>query len=281
MNTCNLAASISFFALLILSGRCHAQSEPQLTLKAPPAKIDIDGNIREWGDSLTYYSPEERINYMLANNKDTLYLAVKIYDRTEVTRVLKAGLTFSIDTRGKKKQTFSLTYPVNTGGDSGPSGFNYKDIDASDNITQADRDELMRETITTLRGIKLVGFKDIEDDIITTSNTYGIRSAINYDDDGNLIYEEAIPLKFFHADNAAKNDWAFNIKINGIARPAPGSEGEGGGMGGGGGRHGGGGGGMGGGGGHGGGRHSGGGNPANPAETSKTIDFWGKFHLAQ
>jgi uncharacterized membrane protein YgcG len=269
-----LSAPITFFTLLI-SSICSAQSGPQLTLKAPPAKIVIDGDIREWGDSLTYYSPEERLNYMIANSKDTLYLAVKIYDNTEIARVLNAGLTFSIDPRGKKKETFSLTYPLNTGG--GASLYGHK-IDEGDGVTQGDRDELMKEKITTLRGIKVVGFsKDIEDDMITTSNTYGIQTAINYDEAGNLVYEEAIPLKFFHADLSSKNDWAFNIKINAIPRPAPSSQdGETGG-----GHHGGGGGGGGGRGGGGGHRGGGGGNPANPSETTKSVDFWGKFYLAK
>jgi len=269
-----ISTPITLFILLI-SSICSAQSGPQLTLKAPPAKIVIDGDIREWGDSLTYYSSEERLNYMIANSKDTLYLAVKIYDNTEIARVLNAGLTFSIDPRGKKKETFSLTYPLNVGG--GAPLYGHK-IDEGDGVTQEDRDELMREKITTLRGIKAVGFsKDIEDDMITTSNTYGIQTAINYDEAGNLVYEEAIPLKFFHADLSSKNAWAFNIKINAIPRPAPSSEdGETGG-----GHHGGGGGGggRGGGGGHrGGGR---GGNPANPSETTKSVDFWGKFYLAK
>ena len=137
----------------------------------------------------------------------------------------------------------------------------------------------MQEKLTRLRGIKVVGFKDIEDDMITTSNSYGIQTAVNYDEAGNLIYEEAIPLKFFHADNKAQ--WAFNIRINGIQRLKPTDSGNGDNPGGGGGR----GGGMGGGGGrHGGGKHGGGGGQGagdTGGETAKTVDFWGKFYLAQ
>jgi hypothetical protein len=271
--------------LLFTTGICRAQSAPesQLTLKLPPPNIVVDGDIKEWGDSLTFYSPGERLNYMLANTKNTLYLAVKIYDRSEIARVLNAGLTFSIDPKGKKKETFSVTYPLNVQGSS-PMAFNHKQDE--DGITQEDRDELLHERLTTLRGIKVTGFgKDIEDDMITTSNTYGIQTAINYDAAGNLIYEEAIPMQFFHAD--MKTQWAFNIKINGVQRPQP--TGEEGGAGSGGGHRGGGGGGMGGGGG--GGRHGGGGGghrggsgaggDTGNSEMSKSVDFWGKFSLAK
>ena len=272
-------AYILAFALqLFASALCRAQPAPAaLNLKQPPANINIDGDIKEWGDSLSHYSPEERITYDIANSKDTLYVAVKIYDRTEIARIMLAGLTFSIDPRGKKKETYSMTYPLNVGG---APAFNVH-TDNEDNITQADRDELQRERLTTLRGIKVVGFKDIEDDMITTSNTYGFQAAIDYDAVGNLVYEAAIPIKFFHADGDLKNGWAFNIKINGKPRPTPGSDDSGDTGGGGGGR----GGGMGGGGGgrHGGGGKRGGGSNkiAENSELFQSIDFWGKFYLSK
>jgi YD repeat-containing protein len=265
---------------LITTVVCHAQTDVNLKLKIPPAHITIDGDIKEWGDSLTFYSPEERLNYMISNNKDTIYLAVKIFEKSEIARVLNAGLTFSIDPKGKKKQTFSVTFPLNMQSGA-PMLFKHPGAD-EDAVTQEDRDELMRDRITSLRGIKVVGFKDIEDEMITTSNTYGFQTAINYDDAGNLICEAAIPLKFFHADDAVKNQWAFNIKINGIQRPAPSADANG--DSGGGGRHGGGGGGGMGGGRHGGGgggkRGGGGANSDTGGEMSKTVDFWGKFSLA-
>ncbi|WP_179414383.1 hypothetical protein HDF19_01525 [Mucilaginibacter sp. E4BP6] len=261
----------------IITAACKAQAPmPQYHLKAAPVNIVIDGSVKEWGDSLSYYSPEERLNYAITNSKDTLYLAVKIYDRSEIMRVLNAGLTFIIDPKGKKKETYSLTYPLNVqGGSSIP--FN-RNPGENEGVSQEERNELLQEKLTRLRGIKVVGFKDIEDDMITTSNTYGIQTSVNYDDAGNLIYEEAVPLKFFHADNKA--EWAFNIRINGIQRPKP-TDDSNGGSGGGGGR----GGGMGGGGGgrHGGGGKHGGGQSTNEAggEMAKSVDFWGKFYLAQ
>jgi uncharacterized membrane protein YgcG len=266
---------------LTISGLCSAQTKTIQTLQPPPANITIDGDTKEWGDSLRYYNAEKMINYALANNKDTLYMAIRVNDRTEQARILRAGLTFSIDTKGKKKETYSITFPLNMDG-----GIPLSSIQKDDNgdITQQDRDELMRERITTLRGIKVVGFKDIEGDMITTSNTYGIRTAINYDDKDYLVCEAAIPLKFFHADDPAKNEWAFNFKINGIQRK-PQSEGDGeketsGGRGGRGGGMGGGGRGGRGGGGGGRGQHSGGGQTGS-SELSKSVDFWEKYYLAK
>ena len=282
-----LAAAVQLSA----NNNAHAQGTKTglSTLQAPSATINIDGDLKDWGDSLRYYNDEKKLNYTLANDKTTLYAAIRISDRVQQMQTLHGGITLSIDTRGKKKETFSLTFPLAPAGAVLPFA-QRKDGDGE--VTKEDRDELLRERITQLRNIKVEGFKDIEGDMITTSNTYGIKAAINYDAEGNLIYELAIPLQFFHADDIAKNEWAFNFKINGIQRPKPeGGNENGGGMGGGGrGGRGGGGGGMGGGGGRGGGGGGAGGGrggfggggaggESGRSDASKSVDFWEKFYL--
>ena len=147
--------------------------------------------------------------------------------------------------------------------------------------------------------MKVTGFKDIDYDIITTTNSYGFKAALDYDTEGNIVYEAAIPLKFFDAADIAKGEWAFNFKVNGITRPS-GANGDGdrpeggmsggrggrGGMGGGG-RGGMGGGGMAGGGGRGGrgggmgrGGRAAGGEAIDRSSLSKSEDFWAKFYLS-
>lgn len=261
---------------------CHAQNK----LQPPPPNITIDGDVKEWGDSLRYYNKDKQLNYSLANDQENLYMAIRINDRSEIIRVLRAGITLSIDTRGKKKESFSITFPV---GDQNPNAFAQPadDLQGKTDITQEDRDELAQARLTRLREIRVSGFKDIEGETITTSNTYGIKTAIDYDKDGYLVYEAAIPLKFFHVDDLTKNEWAFNFKINGITRRAPNnnnSDQEGPGRAGrGGGGFGGGGGGRGGRGGGGRGGRMGGGNsaPVDRSELSKSVDFWEKYYLAK
>ncbi|WP_183564450.1 hypothetical protein [Mucilaginibacter sp. SP1R1] len=277
---------LAFAVQLFIAGQASAQAAKtgQTTLQAPATTINIDGDLKDWGDSLRYYNDEKKFHYTLANDKTNLYAAIRITDRMDQIRTLNAGITLSIDTKGKKKESFSLTFPLADAGS--PPEFG-KLKDENGEITKADRDELMRERVTKLRNIKVEGFKDIDGDMITTSNTYGIKAAIDYDADGNLVYEVAIPLQFFHTDDITKNEWAFNFKINGIQKPAGSAvagdqQGGMGGMGGGGrgGRGGGGGGGRGGRGGRGGGM-GGGANAGGHTEMSKSIDFWEKFYLAK
>jgi YD repeat-containing protein len=271
----------AFFAIIQLSSVSsgNAQSTTTATLQAPPKNIVVDGSIKEWSDSLRYFNTERQLNYDLANSKDTLYMAIRVNDKSEQTRILKAGITLGINPKGKKKEIFSITFPLNTG-ESGPLLERQKD-DSGD-ITKQDRDALKAALLTSLRGIKVEGFKDIEGNMITTSNTYGIKTGIDYDDKGYLICEAAIPLALLHTDDAAKTEWAFNFKINGIVRPAaPGGEGQES-SGGRGGRGGGGRGGRGGGGGRGGrGGNPGGAGATDRSVLSKSEDFWEKFYLAK
>ena len=259
-----------------------AQSAKPSKLLPPPAKIYIDGNIEEWGDSLRYYNAEKNINYAIANTADTLYMAIRITDPVEKRKALRAGITFGIDTKGKKKETYSITYPVSTSSTNNIPLTGKPDEQNAD-ISQEDRNDLERQRLTTLRGIKADGFKDIDYDLITTSNTYGIRAGINYDEAGNLDCEIAVPIKFFHVDDITKNEWAFNFKINGLTRPEQHPDGDqiqpgghkGGGMGGSG-R-----GGMGGGGRGGrGGQHSAA-TEEGQGEMFKADEFWEKYYLAK
>lgn len=269
-------------ATLACAGTISAQTKQAPNLLPPPANLVIDGSLADWGDSLRYHNEEKNLNYTLSNDKENLYAAIRINDRSEEARVLNAGITLSINTKGKKKETFSMTFPLRYPGSPVPAFSGRKDGDGE--ITREEREELVRERITTLRSIKMTGFKDIENEMITTSNTYGIKAAIDYDADGNLVYEAAIPLKLFHASDIGKGEWAFNFKINGMQKPEHNAESGdaqsggghggmgGGGMGGGRGARGGRGGGM--------GRGSAGGNEANCGEIFKSIDFWEKFSLS-
>ncbi|HEX3386667.1 MAG TPA: hypothetical protein VHS53_15815 [Mucilaginibacter sp.] len=277
-----IIGALQFFTITL-----YAQNKPaQNILQPPPSGITVDGDLKDWGDSLRYYNEDKKLYYSLANTKDTLYMAIRINDRSEQTRILHAGLTLSIDPKGRKKETFTVTFPL-----SATNANTYKALAMQEDtgkFTEDARDEEMKAKLTKLSQVKVTGFKDVESDMITTSNTYGFKNAIDFDKDGNMVYELAIPLALFHAEDPYKNEWAFNFKINGITRPGSEhadpkndglSQGGPGGMG-----RGGRGGGMGGGrGGHGGrgGQQNNSGQSSDHSELSKSVDFWAKFFLAK
>jgi hypothetical protein len=261
-----------------------AQSKQGLqTLQAPPADVKVDGDLKEWGDSLRFYNADKKINYVFANDTGNLYVAIRIANKKDQMHVLLAGLTFSIDPKGRKKETYSITFPAPD-----PNAIPALSARTDGSMQKQDEDEMMQARLTTMRSIKVEGFKDVESEMITTANTYGFKVAINLDADGFMDFEAAVPMRFFHVDDVTKNEWAFNIKINGLGKPGGNKDhDEGGRMGGnsmgGGGRGGMGGGGRGGMGGMGGGRggNRGGLNNNTSSPESKSTDFWDKFYLSK
>ncbi|MEO8886474.1 MAG: hypothetical protein ABI367_10455 [Mucilaginibacter sp.] len=188
-------------AQLLLAAAVYAQET--LDLKTPVNAVIIDGDSKEWGDSLTYYNAEKNIHYTIANDKNNLYLVVKTNDLVQQNAILASGITFSIDTKGRKKSAFSVTFPV--------SG-----VEAINRPANTLEEKRLRADITKLRKIGIKGFKDVEENQINVENAFKIQTAINFDDNDYLVYEEAVPLELFHAAELIKNDWSFNIKLNAV-----------------------------------------------------------------
>jgi len=256
---------------VISVGFCNAQSGT-LALKVPATAVVIDGSSTEWGDSLSYYHPGTKIHYAIANDKTNLYLIVKTKDPAQENSIIQNGLTFSIDAKGRKKSTFSTTFPT-------PINSAYA---GGAKPGESLEEKRLRAATFKFRKITVDGFKDVNEESINSTNDFGLNTAIGYDKDGSLVYEEVIPLQLFHAESLAKGEWSFNIKLNGHeasdspgggAAPADmsGANSGGGGRGG----------------------RGGGGAPkridqsaanaffANAHTSTPAIDFWGKFTLAQ
>lgn len=259
------------------------------------ANIKVDGNISEWKDDFQAYNKNTLLYYILSNDEKYLYLTIQSTDATNNAKITAGGITLTINTEDKKKDkdAFTLTYPVvnranGRGGLRGMrGGFGGGRNAAPDS---AAIEATHQQFISASKEIKVLGFKDIEDTLISIYNEYSIKAAIGYNKQGNFTYELAIPLKELGLSADSPKEFAYNIKLNGLqigaridnVRGANGGGGDagGGGFGGGGGGRGGRGGGGGGivniSGGNGGGR-----NNSNFEDMISPTDFWGKYTLAK
>jgi len=314
---------IPLVVLLILPGlKLLAQEGKLKSVQATsvwaPASVKVDGNLKEWDDTFQAYNKTTKIFYTLCNDDKYLYLVVKSIDIPNNAKIIAGGITLTINTEDKKKDkdAFTLTYPMiprptrgqrgaggGGGGARGAGGFGGgRDRGAAPDSAAIAAQH--KQTVEAAKEIKVLGFKDITDTLISIYNEFSIKASIGYDAIGNYDYELAVPLKLLNITPDNAKEFAYNIKVNGLQVPAnfggpngPGGGGlggaggggdaiaGGGAAGGGGGAPGGGGGGRGGrGGGGGGGRPPGGGGapgtPRDPEMYSPT-DFWGKYTLAK
>jgi hypothetical protein len=294
-----------------------------------PTGVKADGKLVEWNDSFQAYNKATKLYYTISNDEKNIYLAIKSTDAMNNNKIVAGAITIAINTEGKKKteNTYKITYPVIApitmtrvagggpvgGGPAGGGGaISVMRVggpggggagggmgammgmgapgDPIDSATLAIR----KKALLTYKEIKVSGFKDIPDSLISLYNEHGVKTMANYDDKGNFLYEVAIPLKLMGLTPASTNELAYNVKLNGLQIPnLPNIDMMGGGgLGGGGAEPGGPGGGpgvgtvnirMNGGGGFagsgGGGRRAGG--TFNFQEMISPSDFWGKYTLAK
>lgn len=202
-----IGCSVSFFT-------AEAQSKSIKNLKKSNQDIVVDGNIKDWGDSLSNYNPDKKIHYALAENQENLYFAIRIENRGQQEQAMRNGITLAFNPEGKKKETYSLTFPSPDRDEN--SLFIMPKADhaiTEQQLKQEDMEERRKADLLKLRDIQVKGFPDVETDHITTANTYGIKTVLQFDDSGALVYEAAIPVKMLHSDLNSK-PWVFDIKIN-------------------------------------------------------------------
>lgn len=197
----------------------YAQSKSnESRLKPPPPEIKVDGSLKEWGDKLPYINDEKKLNYALTNDKENLYFAVQIEDRQQQDQAMRNGITLTFNPEGKKKETYTLTFPSPDQEDNGLEMPKMDGAITEQQLKHEEMEERRKADLLKLRRIAIKGFKDVETDYISTANTYGIKTVLNIDEHGFLIYEAAIPIRMLHTDNLNTKPWQFDIKINSMAK---------------------------------------------------------------
>jgi hypothetical protein len=327
-----LSLSIVLVTALSLHGYAQKLKSIQEASVRAPVNIKVDGKLTEWDDTFQAFNPTTSLNYTLSNDDKFLYLAIKSTDQTNSNKIAAAGINFTINTADKKKEkdAFAVIFPMPNkdimtsilpqrggpggggpggGGDRGgppggggfgggqggppPGGGNPFTLDSTA------LSKVHAKTIDAAKEIKLVGFKDVPDSVISIYNEYSFKASIGYDTKGNLTYEVAIPLKSLGLSTDNPKEFYYNLKVNAVQMPdrgnrdrggqdgggPPGGGGDRGGQGGGGAGGGGAGGGAGGdgfrGGGQGGPPGGGGGPFAAFQAMMSSTDFWGKYTLAK
>jgi len=236
--------------------------------------IKVDGKITE--DVFQASNKSTLLSYTMSNDDKNLYLVIKSTDNTNNNKIMMGGITLAINTDGKKKEKdgFLLTYPVivRAQRQRGQGGFGQRPAGGSADSAML---AMRKQQLAAAKEIKVFGFKDIQDSLISIYNEYDVNVAANFDEKGAFVYELAIPLKLLGLTLESK-EFAYNVKLNGLQFGGGGIR-----MQGGGGQGGQGGGGFGGGGQGGGFGGGGGGRGGFDPSAFLPTDFWGKYTLAK
>lgn len=194
----------------------------QADLRAP-VNIKIDGKATEWGTPFQAYNPACRMFYTLSNDKDNLYLVARMEDIYGSDKVIKTGITFTVNDKGAKSKVknITVTYPTLKGS---PEKMKLEDMAYYAGTTKNDnrkRDSLRLIVNKMIGGlfkqIQVSGIKEVNDTSIPIYNSQNIQTAMRFDEDMKCVYELAIPLKYLGDAVDATGKIKYSIKITGTA----------------------------------------------------------------
>jgi hypothetical protein len=209
-------ANFLLAAALAISFNSYSQkkNEEVFLTKWAPKNLQVDGKLNDWTDSLLY-NEATKLSYTISSNDSMIFVGIKNKDRQELIKILNAGISFSVNTQGKKKPLATITFPI-----AERRAVRINPKPKSDPPSRDEIKKMQQEMLSRVKSIKVTGFKEIMDGTISLYNTYGIKAATTFNDKDELEIELAIPLSSLGIDENFKNPIYYNIKINGPARPS-------------------------------------------------------------
>ena len=199
--------------------------------------VKVDGKHNEWENNFKATNKSTNLTYTLANDAKNLYLAIQSKDVTNNSKILLGGISLTVNPSGKKndKEGFKVIYPVvarrrpggapGAGGGAttgvrvqgGPGGGGFGRFQ---DMSPMQRDSMQRAIARTQLGgakeIKVFGFKDIPDSLISIYNEYSIKTIASISDEGVFMYELSIPLELLEMSADKPKEFSYNIKLNGL-----------------------------------------------------------------
>jgi hypothetical protein len=211
-----IPALISLTALVLAScGSSH-----KATTTADPVSdnwqrlpLTIDGSDKDWIRPLPYALSSEKLAYSVTNDDQYLYILLETKSPQEQQKIIQGGMTIWVNTKADKSEA-------------GAVGIGYP-LDA-----RVDRDrQLMEEaqpdryknnkpiTLEDKKAYALYGFtKDSAGnyDYADDNNPQGVKMRMDYSNEGNLVYEAAIPLQTLYPNHNPSSSYAANSVAVGI-----------------------------------------------------------------
>jgi hypothetical protein len=139
------------------------------------------------------YTEKGKFYYNLSNDRDNLYIDLKIFDKDVQRQVLTSGLTLWINVNGKKGKKTGLRYPARMGN---PGSL---DMQLNQNQLNGMPGRGIQSGGTGMQapmsvGIELIGLGGSDHKFIPAAEMNTFRGSMRFDKDRNLWYELVFPL---------------------------------------------------------------------------------------
>lgn len=194
VNTFNLMLKeVKFLSILVCSifllQSCSNKSYPSL---ARNTALLVDGKSNDWNLPLKSYDQESKINYEVSNDRENLYVCMKLVDQQSQYKFLQNGFQLEIGSSIIKGKKCLIEFPL---ADNMQSTFNMNDDIGNPGAMDQKIRMLKANSIKSKVLMRLKGFANLPEGDVSLASKTGVSVAINFIEDDILIYEASIPLK--------------------------------------------------------------------------------------
>ena len=172
-----------------------------------PTPVDIDGDSKEWPSPYPNYDAKGRMAYATSNDNDFLYVTMETGDELTQIKILKNGLTVSLDTGGGKSPQFTINYPM--ANDNGSFDMSKNDMKVKNNeyggVPNKQQFQKLKKGVEACTQYALEGFGDCSGGYnVNQTAPCGLKVRLGLDVYGELVWEAAIPLKSLYPASSPK-----------------------------------------------------------------------------
>lgn len=114
-NSFKVVACSSLFLLAACGGSRVSKSTVVLPGNWQATPIAVDGDNKDWPSPYPNYDSKSKVAYATSNDRNYVYITMQSGDELTQMKILKAGMTVSIDTGGGKETPFNINYPLENG----------------------------------------------------------------------------------------------------------------------------------------------------------------------
>jgi hypothetical protein len=214
-----MKTNIICILFLVLSINAFSQKLPNKQEKSlrAPSNIKIDGKATEWNNMFQAYNKATDVYYTLSNDDKFLYLTVQSKYHDIVDKILRGGITLTVNHTLQKKDDkhISINYPVLRDADMSTVSNMY----ARASTAQPDEKLTSYNELNTVleskdKIINVSGIESITDPSISIYNDVDIKAASLFDDKLTYTCEIAIAIKYLNLPNDGMDAFSYQIKVN-------------------------------------------------------------------
>lgn len=177
--------------------------------------IVIDGDSKDWPSPYPNYDAKAMVAYSTSNDAQNLYITMETGDEMTQMKILKQGMTVSIDTNGKKDPQFNINYPLQN--DNEPLELVKQDHGQKSKSQLVTRqfDQKINKILQEANQFSLDGFTNCTGGfMISQTAPCGIKIRARIDEYKELVWEAVVPFKvLFNKDSISATDAARTISI--------------------------------------------------------------------